>query len=72
MKKKTKNGLRPEYDFRQLKGGVKGKYATQFRSGTNLIHLDPDVAKVFENEKSVNQALRSLIKLTKAKAIHAH
>jgi len=34
-KKKTKE-LRDEYDFRKLKGGVRGKYAKRFKAGTNL------------------------------------
>ena len=46
---------------------VRGKYAKQYRAGTNLIHLDPDVAKFFVNDDAVNQTLRFLIKLAKAK-----
>lgn len=72
MKKKSKNRLRAEYDFHQLKGGVRGKYASQYRSGTNLILLDPDVAQSFESAESVNQALRSLIKLAKTQTAHSH
>lgn len=72
MNKKNKKSLRPEYDFYRLKGGVKGKYAAQYRSGTNLIHLDPDVARVFGNAQSVNQTLRSLIKIAKNQAAHSH
>lgn len=72
MKRKDKNGLRPEYDLAHLKGGVRGKYAARYRSGTNLIHLDPDVARVFESEESVNKALRSLIKLAKNQLAHSH
>ena len=49
-----------EYDFR---GGVRGKYARRFAAGTNLIALDPDVADVFPDSASVNEALRLLIKL---------
>lgn len=64
MKKKN-NGLRKEYALRRIKGGVKVKHSAQYRSGMNLVLLDPDVAKVFENERSVNWALRSLIKLGK-------
>jgi hypothetical protein len=64
MKKKAKprkstNGLRPEYDF---SGGVRGKYAARYRRGTNVIVLDPDVAKRFKDSKAVNRALRSLLK----------
>ena len=59
--------LRPEYDLRQLlKGGVRGKYATQYRAGTNLVLLAPDVAKAFgNNTDAVNEALRLVIQLTK-------
>jgi hypothetical protein len=32
-------------------------------SGTNLVLLSPDVAKVFLTEEAVNEALRSLISL---------
>jgi hypothetical protein len=53
--------LRPEYDFSQLKGGVRGKYAERYREGTNLILLDPDVAAAFPDAKSVNEALRRLL-----------
>ena len=53
--------LRPEYDFSQLKGGVRGKYAERYREGTNLVLLDPDVAAVFPDAKSVNDALRQLL-----------
>jgi len=69
MKKKTtelKDELRPEYDLKSvLKGGVRGKYAKKYRAGTNLILLEPDVAKAFPNEKAVNDALRLVMKLNK-------
>lgn len=56
--------LRPEYDLRELlKGGVRGKYAARYRAGTNLVLLDPDVAKAFPDEESVNEALRLVIRL---------
>jgi hypothetical protein len=44
--------LRPEYDLRELlKGGVRGKYAERFKAGTNLVLLDPKVAKEFPDER---------------------
>lgn len=55
--------LRPEYDLSRLKGGVRGKYASKYRQGTNLILLEPDVAEVFKDNESVNEALRLLIKI---------
>ena len=51
--------MRPEYD---LRGGVRGKYYKQYMEGTNIVLLDPDVAAVFRDSDSVNQALRVLIK----------
>jgi hypothetical protein len=39
-------------------GGVRGKYA----KGSNVVVLDPDVAKVFADSKSVNGSLRNLAK----------
>jgi hypothetical protein len=53
--------LRAEYDFAAMKGGVRGKYAKQYQEGTNLVLLAPDVAEVFRDTASVNEALRSLI-----------
>jgi hypothetical protein len=69
MKKKIpemNDELRPEYDLKSLlKGGVRGKYAKKYREGTNLVLLDPEVAKAFPNGKAVNDALRLVIKLNK-------
>lgn len=59
------NELRPEYDLRELlKGDVRGKYAARYRAGTNLVLLDPDVARAFPDEAAVNEALRLVIQLT--------
>jgi hypothetical protein len=66
MKKQTehKDELRPEYDMKSLlKNGVRGKYAARYRAGTNLVLLEPEVAKAFPNEKAVNEALKLVMKL---------
>ena len=56
--------LRPEYDLSELlKGGVRGKYVARYRAGTNLVLLDPDVARSFPDEATVNEALRLVIRL---------
>ena len=47
-----------EYDFSK---GVIGKYAKQYAEGTNIVLLEPDVAKVFPDSATVNQALRQII-----------
>ena len=49
-----------EYNFRE---GVRGKYAEQYHAGTNLVRLDDDVAEMFPDAKSVNDALRALGKI---------
>ncbi len=67
MKKEVENDmedqLHPEYDFAQMKGGVRGKYVEHYRSGTNLVLLDSDVAPSFPNDAAVNDALRMLIQV---------
>jgi hypothetical protein len=70
MTKKTEktqdtDTLRREYDLSQLKGGVRGKYTERFRAGTNLVLLSPDVVAHFPDERSVNAALRSLLRVSK-------
>jgi hypothetical protein len=68
MKKKSEvnDELRPEYDMKSLlKGGVRGKYAKRYHAGTNLVLLEPEVAKAFPNDKAVNEALKLVKKLKK-------
>jgi hypothetical protein len=50
----------------KTQGGVRAKYAARYRRGTNLVLLSPDVATFFPDEKSVNAALRTLIRSAKA------
>lgn len=56
-----KDTLRDEYPEELIKSGVRGKYAKQYKEGTNVILLDADVMKVFPDSEAVNKALRSLI-----------
>ena len=51
-----------EYDFRQ---GIRGKYAEEYASGTNIVVLDPDVVSAFPDSESVNEALRMLIRIAR-------
>ena len=55
--KRDANEMLPEYDF---SGGVRGKYASRFSEGTIMVVLDPDVAELFPDPRSVNNALRAL------------
>ena len=50
--------LRKEYPADLIKSGVRGKYAKQYKQGTNIIRIDPDLHRLFPNAESVNQALR--------------
>ena len=64
--------LRPEYDFRQMSGGVRGKYAEAYRGGTNLVRLDPDVAEAFSTDSAVNEALRAILRVAPKGRHSAH
>ena len=55
--------LRPEYDFSKMQGGVRGKYVERYRTGTNIVLLDPDVAQAFPTSDAVNEALRLLMQI---------
>ena len=61
VESEEEDDLRPEYDFSQMQGGVRGKYVERYRQGTNLVLLDPDVAAAFPDAKAVNDALRLLL-----------
>jgi hypothetical protein len=57
-KKQPGDDMLPEYDFSK---GIRGKHAKRYSEGTNVVLLEPDVAKVFTDAASVNYALRQLI-----------
>jgi hypothetical protein len=66
VRTKMEDDLRPEYDLRKLlERGVRGKYLKNYRAGTNLVLLEPDVARAFSDEHAVNETLRLVIQLTK-------
>lgn len=54
-----------EYDFT---GGVRGKYVNRLAQERNIIVLEPDVAEVFTDSESVNQALRGLLPIIRKQA----
>ena len=64
--KKANNAeeMRPEYDFSH---GIRGKYAKKYAQGSNIVLLDPDVAKLFPDSKTVNDILRMLVKVARQK-----
>lgn len=58
--KRRTDDLRAEYDLKSLKGLVRGTYYRRAMTGTNLVVLEPDVARVFPDSEAVNRALRLL------------
>lgn len=69
-KRKQRDELRGEYDLPKLRDGVRGKYAVRYRAGTNIVLLSTDVAEHFPKERSVNSALRRLIRFAKRQPAH--
>ena len=57
--------MRSEYDF---SGAIRGKYHKRYVEGSNVVVLEPDVAKWFKNSESVNEALRAYLKAGKRSA----
>ena len=69
MKNRSTNiakDLRPEYNFDYSKA-VCGKYFKRLlEEGANVVVLEPDLAEVFGNSAAINDALRSLLDLTRS------
>ncbi|HEY7320581.1 MAG TPA: hypothetical protein VIE89_23680 [Candidatus Binatia bacterium] len=66
MKKETRKEyeMRAHYDFT---GGIRGKYARRYAEGTNVVVLDPDVAREFPNREIVNETLRAVAQIVHIK-----
>ena len=65
-KQRIRDELRPEYEFDYSKA-IRGKYYKRLlKEGANVIVLEPDVAKAFRDSAAVNDALRSLLDLTRS------
>jgi hypothetical protein len=54
--------MRPDYDFSKA---VRGVTAARYAEGTNVVLLDPDVAEIFPDTRAVNEALRTIARLTR-------
>lgn len=57
--------LRDEYDPELIKSGIRGKYTAEYRKGTNVVLIDPDLHKLFPDSESVNRALREYVEKKK-------
>jgi hypothetical protein len=63
---RSQDDLRSEYDFASMKGGLRGKHYERYRKGSNVVLLQPDVAEAFPTEDAVNEALRGILRTTRA------
>ena len=58
--------LSPEYKRSDFGKIVRGKYAGRIKEETNVVLLEPDIAKSFPNDEAVNKALRYLLEVAEA------
>jgi hypothetical protein len=61
MASKARDEMRDHYDFSR---GVRGKYAARYAEGENVVVLAPDVAEIFPDSVAVNEALRTLVRIS--------
>ncbi len=55
------DAMRPEYDFRAMRGVVRGKYASSYAERLRIVRLAEDVGAAFADEAAVNEALREFL-----------
>lgn len=71
MKKKSEekleDDLRPEYDFSTMRIVARGPKRKAPKP--KVVRLEPDVAKAFPDDASVNEALRVLIRVAKSQVV---
>ena len=58
---KKADEMRAEYRREDLGKGVRGKHYEEFKKGSNLILLTPELSKIFPTNEAVNTALSSLV-----------
>ena len=58
---KKLEAMRDEYKREDLGKGVRGKHYAAFKKGSNLVLLNPELAKIFPTNEAVNSALESLV-----------
>jgi hypothetical protein len=62
VKSKPSGELRPEYKRSDFGPLIRGKYARRVAEATNVVVLEPQIAKAFPNDRAVNKALRGLLR----------
>lgn len=68
MKRNIEQRMRDEYTPAELGEGTRGKYYESYQSSHNIVKLNPEVAEVFPDEASVNEALMELIRIARMSA----
>ena len=58
--------MRSDYDFDYSKAARGRYYRRLLKEGANVVVLEPDVAKTFRSPAAVNEALRSLLRMSEA------
>lgn len=67
----VKNEMRPEYRRENFGKTVRGKYAKQCKTASNVVVLEPAVAKAFPDGAAVNEALLGLLNIAKSAGLTA-
>lgn len=62
--RKAENDI-PVLKREHLGAGVRGKYLRQYSQGSNVVVLQPEIYKAFPTSEAVNQALASLLVVTR-------
>jgi hypothetical protein len=62
MSQNASDEMRAEYGF---SGAVQGRHHRAYKEGTNVVLLEPDIARVFPDSASVNRALRLLMEVAR-------
>lgn len=65
MNPNASDEMRAEYDFSDA---VQGRHHRAYKEGTNIVLLEPDIARVFPDSASVNRALRLLMEIARDQA----
>jgi hypothetical protein len=58
--------MRAEYRRGDIGKGVRGKHYAEFKKGSNLVLLTPELSKIFPSNEAVNTALSSLVEVAKS------
>ena len=63
---KKADEMRTEYRHEDLGRGVRGKHYAEFKKGSNLVLLTPELSKIFPSNEAVNAALNSLVEVARS------